>query len=182
LAGGTSLALQIRHRLSIDLVFFTQTDFDANSLSEFFEQELKFQQTFITKNTLKGLVNNVHIEFIAHKYPLINDLSTFECYRLYSLPDIAAMKLNAISGNGTRVKDFIDIYYLLNKFSIEDMLGFFEKKYNQKNSLLVLKSLIWYDDVELADWPVMIKDPKITWAEIKKKIKNEVTLYHKSLR
>ena len=53
---------------------------------------------------------------------------TEEGITFLSKEDIAAMKLNAIINSGQRLKDFIDIYFLLEHFSIKDMLGFFETK------------------------------------------------------
>ena len=80
------------------------------------------------------------------------------------------MKLNAISLNCQRVKDIIDIYFLLGKYSIGQMLGFYRKKYTLQNDTIVLKSLAWFDDVELSDWPVIIKEPKLTWTKVKKRL------------
>jgi hypothetical protein len=75
---------------------------------------------------------------------------------ILSKQDIAAMKLNAIAGNGTRSKDFIDVYFLLKEFSVQQLLSFYQTKYSQRNSLHVLKSLIYFDDISMADWPEMV--------------------------
>ena len=98
---------------------------------------------------------------------------------MLSLQDIIAMKLNAISGSGQRVKDFIDIFYLLQQFSLEQMVGFYKKKYQQYNELIVLKSLVYFDDIDFADWPVMNLDPNLKWAVIKKKLEKIVNNYLK---
>jgi len=110
LAGGTSLALQIGHRKSIDLDFFSIYDFETSNLQEFLENKYHFKTDYISINTLKGNIQNIKIDFISHKYQLVNPIIETENTRLYSIEDIAAMKLNAIAGNGTRSKDFIDIY------------------------------------------------------------------------
>lgn len=91
------------------------------------------------------------------------------------------MKLNAISVSGQRVKDFIDIYYLLEIYSVEDMIGFYKKKYAQYNEVNVLKSLCWFEDVDLSDWPVLLLHPKLKWVTVKKKIKDATSLYLKKL-
>jgi hypothetical protein len=87
------------------------------------------------------------------------------------------MKLNAISTSGQRSKDFIDIYYLLNKYDLGNMLEFYQKKYDQQNVAFVLKSLVYFDDVDLAGWPVLIENPKLKWADVKKKIGKVVMDY-----
>jgi hypothetical protein len=49
-------------------------------------------------------------------------------------------------------------------------LGFYRKKYTLQNDAIVLKSLLWFEDVELACWPVIIKDPKLSWLKVKKRL------------
>jgi len=61
------------------------------------------------------------------------------------------IKLNAISTSGQRSKDFIDIYYLLKKYRIGEMLEFYQEKHNQHNISFILKSLICFDDLYLAE-------------------------------
>jgi len=61
------------------------------------------------------------------------------------------MKLNAISVSGQRVKDFIDLFYLLDVYSVAEMLGFYKKKQAQYNEVNVLKSLAWLEDVDHSD-------------------------------
>ena len=67
--------------------------------------------------------------------------------RLASLEDICAMKLNAIAGNGTRIKDFIDVAFLSAKFSLQQMLDFYEQKYHA-NPLMPLKGLVYFADID----------------------------------
>jgi len=57
------------------------------------------------------------------------------------------------------------------------MLEFYKEKYNQDNTSFILKSLIYFDDVDLADWPVMIRDPMLKWVDVKKRIEKEVLEY-----
>ena len=71
--------------------------------------------------------------------------------------DIVAMKLNAIATSGQRSKDFVDIYYAFRKFSLKEMLDFYKKKYNQDDETHVLKSIIYFEDVDLSDWPVLLE-------------------------
>jgi len=89
---------------------------------------------------------------------------------MLSVEDIVAMKLNAISVSGQRVKDFIDLFYLLDVYSVAEMLDFYKKKYAQYNEVNVLKSLTWFEDVDLSDWPKLLKSPKVEWDTVKKKL------------
>ncbi|MDD3527529.1 MAG: nucleotidyl transferase AbiEii/AbiGii toxin family protein, partial [Bacteroidales bacterium] len=107
LVGGTALSLQIGHRISIDIYFFTRNDFDAQQLLQHLEQKYQFQEQYRHINTLKGIVNGVFVDFITHNYHMIKPNEHIEKITMASRPDIAAMKVNAIAGNGTRVKDFV---------------------------------------------------------------------------
>lgn len=174
LAGGTSLSLQIGHRISIDLDLFTQIDFDTNEVLEFLENSFDFNLTYSSKNTLKGNIGSVNLDLISHKYPMVANPIIIEGVRLLSIPDIAAMKLNAIVGNGTRSKDFVDIYFILKKYSLSEIIDFYKTKYNHRNILHVLKSLVYFDDISKYDWPNMILEKKITLNQVEKKIISHV--------
>jgi hypothetical protein len=179
LAGGTGLALQLGHRLSIDLDLFTLNEFDSEKHLQYIEGKYSFNVDYSAVNTLKGSIGNVKVDIISHPYKLVNPIVEIEGVRLYSVADIAAMKVNAIAGNGTRSKDFVDLYFLLKLFSVSQLLGFYEVKYNGRNTLHALKSLNFFDDVSLADWPVLI-DKKLTWNIIKTAINKRCNEYIKS--
>ena len=87
------------------------------------------------------------------------------------------MKLNAITINGQRIKDFIDVYFLLDKYSINEMLSFYKIKYNSHNTVNVLKSLIWFNDIDTSEWPLILYDKQLSWNKVKKTIKKAVFEY-----
>ena len=182
LAGGTSLALQIGHRISIDLDLFTQNDFDTNEILEFLEVSFDFKLVFSSKNTLKGSIEDVNIDIISHKYSLINKPIEIEGVRLLSIEDISAMKLNAIAGNGTRSKDFVDIYFILKQFSLSDLLDFYAIKYNSRNQLHVIKSLSYFDEISINDWPNMVLEKKLTLNQITKNILLNINQFNSCLK
>ena len=163
LAGGTGLALHLGHKLSVDLDMFSVQTFDNELYMEFLENKYKFSIDFSAQNTLKGSIGNVKIDFIAHQYTLLMPVVEAEQIRIYSLEDIAAMKINAIAGNGTRSKDFVDLFFLLEIFHIDKLLEFYEKKYSDRNIIHALKSLNYFEDADLSDWPVIIEKRELTW-------------------
>lgn len=91
---------------------FSTDAYDENALAEYLRSGYHFDLDFISKNTLKGEINGVQLDCIAHQYPWINSSVLEDNIRLASYDDIAAMKLNVIAGNGIRIKDFIDIAFL----------------------------------------------------------------------
>jgi hypothetical protein len=174
LAGGTALGLYNGHRKSADIDLFSDFSFDTSMMLENLVQDFDFNLLFSAVNTLKGSIGKTEVDIIAHRYNLINDPVVEDNIVILSEPDIVAMKLNAISTSGQRIKDFIDIYFLLAKYDLKTMLSFYLGKYNQKNDLLVLKSLIYFDDVEESEWPVMIREPDLKWKDVKRKIQKRV--------
>jgi hypothetical protein len=170
LVGGTSLALQIGHRISIDIDLFSDLSFDAQFYLEYLEKEYSFSMQYMHTNTLKGIINGAFVDFITHSYPNLKEPIYTEGIRLLSKPDIAAMKVNAISGNGTRSKDFVDIYFLLKEYSFKDVIDFYGAKYGGRNEFHALKSMTYFDDVNEEDWPNLILEPNLTLAVMKKEI------------
>lgn len=181
LVGGTALALKMGHRKSVDLDLFSNFSFDTTQLLENLSADFPFKLLFSANNTLKGSINKVQVDILAHRYPLVAEPVNVENISMLSNEDIVAMKLNAITMSGQRVKDFIDIYYLLNTFSVEEMIGFYKKKYSQYNDANVLKSLCWFDDVDLSDWPVLLESPQLNWKTVKNKIEKTTLIYLKKI-
>ena len=170
LVGGTALALYLGHRKSVDIDLFSITSFDEQMLLEILTHETGFTLHFSAKNTIKGSIEGIKTDIIAHRYPLIGDAISEQDISLVSIPDIIAIKLNDISLSGQRVKDFIDIYFLLDQYPVREMLAFYRKKYSLQNDTLVLKSLVWFEDADLADWPVMIEEPRLSWSKVRKRL------------
>ena len=177
LVGGTALALQLGHRTSIDIDLFSDFSFDTGYVLENLSADFGFTLFFSAANTVKGSIGGVQVDILAHRYPYIFPPVIHDNITMLSTEDIIAMKLNAISISGQRVKDFIDIYYLLKSYSVSDMIGFYKKKYALFNEVNVLKSLVWFEDIDQSDWPVLIQNPELKWAEIKKKISLETQKY-----
>lgn len=181
LAGDTSLAMQMGHRKSIDLDLFTQNDFDVNSTLELLEEDFKFEMNYSSKNTLKGSIDNIKIDLISHKYSLVKKPIILQETKILSIEDIAAMKLNAIAGNGTRPKDFIDIYFILKQYSVTEIINFYKIKYKTRNSLHVIKSLNYFDDISIQDWPEMILEKNLNLLKVKQTIEKHIKKFTENL-
>lgn len=108
------------------------------------EKRYKFQLDYQSKNTLKGEIDGIKVDLITHSYPLVKPLLYFDGVRMASPDDIAAMKLNAISVNGTRLKDFIDIAYLSSSLTLSQMVDAYEEKYSSRNPAMVIKALDYH--------------------------------------
>ncbi|MEN9523032.1 MAG: hypothetical protein RL065_1409 [Bacteroidota bacterium] len=174
LVGGTSLALQLGHRNSIDIDLFTHHEFNTNSLVDMLKNKgFKIEVSFQKGNALLSYINNIKVDFIRHNYPYIKPPITEEGITYLSMEDICAMKINAIHDSGKRLKDFIDIYFLLEHFSIKQMLDFFCIKYPNTNPVIPLRAITYFDDIDEDIDPPKLLHP-ISLDEIKNRIKDGV--------
>jgi len=178
LVGGTALALQIGHRISLDIDLFTQQDFDAQKLFLKLDNQFSISDLTEESNTLNFNITYpeksneiVKIDLIKYPYPLIKPILNVENIRLLSVEDIIPMKLSAVAGRGSK-KDFYDIFYFLKTYSFDQMFKLFEKKFPNTNKFHVIKSLTYFDDAEIEPNPQTIE--KIIWTEIKNTIVNEI--------
>jgi hypothetical protein len=168
---GTSLALQIGHRNSVDINLFGQQEINKDVFEDRLNNYGITEISQSTKNILISSVNNIKVDFVNYNYPLLKPYKTIENVRLAFLEDIAAMKLNAIMGRGSK-KDFIDLYFLLKKFSMKEIFDFYTDKYTNGSKFLVLKSLVYFTDADGQPQPKMYLD--FNWEICKQKIIQEV--------
>ena len=171
LVGGTALALRLGHRMSVDIDLFANILFNSSQMANYMRLQYEMQIDFMTENTIKGEINGVAVDILAHQYPWNESPEVINGIRLAGLSDIAAMKLNAISGDGTRLKDFCDIAFLSSKLSLTQMLNGYQQKYNS-NPLVPLKALVYFNDI---DFNVPIKltgSREFNWNRIEKRILN----------
>ena len=84
------------------------------------------------------------------------------------------MKINAIEGRGTK-KDFIDIYFLLQHYSLKEILNYYQEKYPENSIFRALMSLTYFDDAEDQFMPKMFQD--VSWDEIKRVVHDAVKNY-----
>lgn len=180
LVGGTALSLQIGHRISIDIDFFTREAFDQQEMLQHLESNYGFQEQYSHTSTLKGIINGVFVDLLRHNYKYVAEPLNIMGIRLASKQDIAAMKVNAITGNGTRVKDFIDIYFLLKEFSFQEIIDFYKIKYDSRNDFHAIKSLTYFDEIVAEPWPKMMREKDLNLKEIKSEITQHRNDYLKS--
>ena len=180
LAGGTNLALQLGHRKSIDLDMFSYQEFDALNVEKHFLENYNFvARRVFEKNTVLGYIDGIKVDFISHEYPLL-DLPFIESgIRMYGLQDIACMKLVAISDNGTRLKDFVDIAFLSTRMSLNEMLLAYSKKYKRLNYFHALKGLSYFEDIDFDVHIDLVNSKEFDWKKIEIRIIEMIKFEHK---
>lgn len=171
LVGGTALALQIGHRNSIDIDLFGNSEIKVDLFIDTLKSFGEVVVTQSTKNVLITKINNIKVDFVNYKYPLLTNALLVENIRMLPTRDIAAMKLNAIAGRGSK-KDFIDLFFLLEEFSLKEIFSFYTQKYPDGSVFMVQKSLAYFEDADIQLQPKMFKD--FNWETCKQKIIEEV--------
>lgn len=177
LVGGTALALQYGHRKSVDLDFFGVLPEDKELLIDIARTLGDIQVINQTRMILQLIVNQVKVDFVDYsRYLWIDEPINGDGFVLASDCDIAAMKVNAIIGRGTR-KNFIDLYVLLQHYSLKEIMNFYRQKYPEFSEYRALLSMTYFEDAEMQDMPQMFIDT--SWEDMKKTIVEAVKAYQK---
>ncbi len=168
LVGGTALALQMGNRESIDLDLFSTADFSSNEILSSLLNDYQIIVNNQLTQTLISTINQVKVDFIKFHYPFIRPFVIIENIRMASIEDIAALKLDAITGRGSK-KDFYDLFFLLQHYSIDELFSFYSEKYPHQTTFHVIRSLSYFEDAEKQPNPIVF-DKTITWEIVKQKI------------
>lgn len=176
LVGGTSLALQYGHRLSVDLDFFSEELIDHEEV--LFNIKTLGKVDVVSKSKFINcfFINDIKVDFVSLPYKWIDAPILEDSMKLASIKDISAMKLSAITNRGSK-KDFIDIELLLHTLGLKEMMSYYHQKYPDGMEMMVLRSLVYFDDAEKQADPVMLTS--YNWTKIKSTISSAVNDYIK---
>ncbi len=173
LVGGTALALYYGHRISEDIDLFSQQDYDLTALKAHVQKNFGADIYFETSIGIRCMIDNVKTDFLNYPYPPIDKAVTNDGIRLLKVPDIAAMKLAAINNRGAK-RDFYDLYFLLQHYSLRQLVEFFAKKFKITSLFSLYMSLTYFNDAEIEAEPILIKDKNLGWPQVKKFIEQKV--------
>lgn len=159
LAGGTAVALQLGHRISYDLDFFTDKNFDEKVIVAELEKLARMEIDTLKKGTILGRLNGVKISLFFYRYQLISPAIFWQGVNIAGVEDLSCMKLDAIQSRGTK-RDFIDFWAILHSgLDLKQIFELFEKKYFgvKYSKSHLLRSLTYFEDAEKDDMPEMLK-------------------------
>ena len=145
--GGTALsAIYLHHRESEDLDFFSETEFDNEDIEDFIEEIAKsknLQVRFTPRERVrifelikKGKVE-IKVDFGYYPYKRLKKGIKVNNVEVDSIRDIATNKLHTVTSR-TEVKDFVDLYFLLKKFTFWDLLYGVKEKFRMELDLVWL--------------------------------------------
>lgn len=178
LVGGTALALYWGHRVSIDLDFFTDRKINLDELEGKINQ---LENTLLTSKNPIGLIysaDGIKCDFVNYPYRFFYPMQWTEGYILAHIDDVVSLKLGAIANRGAK-KDFYDLYYIFQHYTLSQLIELYKKKFNVSDVLPLLKSLVYFGDAEDELPPKLIKDKNLSWPQVKKFIEQKV---HEAVR
>jgi len=171
LAGGTGLALHLGHRFSVDLDFFSSfadaVGVDERAIMREVFEEPSLSVTFDKDMTFVANWRGVGISFFRlFLYPLVQPPQMVNGIPVASIPEIGAMKLAAIIDRGTR-KDLVDLYYILQQVSLDDLFQVAAVKYARVRTFAIsaTRALAYFDDAEALPMPRMLD--RTPWPKMK---------------
>jgi len=169
---GTALALQLGHRRSEDIDFFSESEFRNEEIINFI-LKLGGSIDSESKGTLLGSIGGSKISFFHYTYPLVSDALCIGRIKIASVDDIAARKVIAIAQRSEK-KDFFDMYEILKVYSPAKVKELLMQKYGEKriNCYHTLKSFFYFTEAEKSPDPVSLN--RTTWKQVKQFfVKNE---------
>jgi hypothetical protein len=169
LAGGTALALQIGHRLSVDLDFFSPIHRDIPALLDALRNALAPFSIVLADSSwgnLALMANGVRVGFYGYGYELVSPPGYVEGVKLASLADIGLMKLDALLGRASR-KDFHDLYAICQRLSLEQLLDLAPRKYPAVRDFAAqaARHMVYFERAEQEKPVPLIED--VAWETVK---------------
>jgi len=138
LVGGTALGLLRGHRESVDIDLFSDAPYDS---IDFVTIDTFLRNTFSYVDTNEYKVDGMGKSYYVGKSNddcikldlyytdrFINEMLLIDDFRLATIEEIIAMKIDVISRGG-RKKDFWDIHELKDDYSIEKMVAIHKQRY-----------------------------------------------------
>ncbi|MDP2909868.1 MAG: nucleotidyl transferase AbiEii/AbiGii toxin family protein [bacterium] len=151
LVGGTALALQMGHRISVDFDMFSSEKIPTNFLKKIEKvfKNSKVSLAIKTPDQLSVKVNGVKIDFVSYPFPPILGFISYKKINILRIREIAAMKAQTL-GRRPALKYYIDLYFILKdeKINLNEIINVADKKFKDEfNGRLFLEQLLYLEDV-----------------------------------
>lgn len=170
LADGTGLALQIGHRISVDLDFFSRETFlTENVFQEMRRLGLNPRVLEESEGSLTVTIDGTKVSLFRYPYPFIEEMKDADGVPVAGVIDIASMKIIATSQRGAK-RDFFDLYFILQDIPFrkiaENMVHRFGN--DRLNPVHIGKSLVFFNDADTDPDPRMLGNDNPSWEGMKK--------------
>lgn len=170
LAGGTGLALQLGHRISMDLDFFTHKAFSTEqAFQEVKRLGLNPKLLEESEGSLTVTIDGTKVSMFRYPYPFIEEMKEADDVPVASVIDIASMKIIAISQRGAK-RDFFDLYFILQDIPFRKIAENMTKRFGNDriNPVHIGKSIVFFNDADADPEPRLSRKDKPSWEKVKK--------------
>lgn len=175
LAGGTALALQIGHRISVDFDFFSEKEIPSELLPKIKKifRDSKVEVVVDHSEQLTVSITGINLTFAKYPFPPIFRLKKYKGIKMLSVSEIAATKSYSLGRRAT-LKDYVDLYYLLKEkyLTLQKLINITKKKYKEFDPRLFLEQLIFLEDVE--DIEIQFLKKRVSKKEIEKFFQSQI--------
>ena len=173
LVGGTALSLQLGHRMSGDIDLFTTNPFDKSAMTKYLISNHNFRLPSISDMAIRGFIGNVKVDIVYYENGFLNPSIAVNGIRMADLEDIAVMKLEAIASVQNRLKDYVDLAFLSEHLSLEQMLKGFARKFDLDQAF-PLRSLATFSQIDLSP-DIFLMKGKFAWPKIMGRINEMIS-------
>ena len=180
LAGGTALALQLRHRESFDFDLFRNAEIKLPVKQKVFKglKGYPLKTLVDTADELSVVLKNeIKLSLINYFWdPLFPLLKIPGIIPLLSIKDIAATKAYALGRRGS-YRDYFDLYVIIKSghAALPDIIKWCRKKYGEVFSeRMFLEQLTYMDDMESGEKLKFIDEQYISPKDIVKFFKSKI--------
>ena len=181
LAGETGLALQLGHRRSDDMDFFSDRLFNTDAMLSLIPVD---KVLFTALGTVHCEIKDIRISLLYYDVPLIHSPLSWHGINVAHVKDIVAEKIKSISQRGSK-KDFIDLYAMLKmRHSVPEVFEFFKERFTRSdiNFYHVLKSLTFFEDAEQEPLPlILLSGEDWKWENIKSFFIDNISMFEHEL-
>lgn len=178
LAGGTALALQVGHRVSVDFDFFTNDEFDPVAVVQAMQAiSVEVQPLKLEPGTAVMIVDGVKVSLFQYPYPFAEPMELFNGTKVAGIVDITGMKLIAIMQCGAR-RDFVDLYTVLRATPFRVVAHNAIQRFGPTliEPVIIGKALAWFADADAQPDPMYLGKP-LQWSAIKRFFRSSVSQF-----
>jgi hypothetical protein len=168
LAGGTSLALFLGHRVSVDLDLFSEETFVPDLLAgELRSVQLNPEVMQLAPGTLSVVTDGVKASFFHYAPSFVDPPKQYKGLAVASILDVAAMKLIAIAQRSAR-RDFVDLYVILQQMPFSAVAARAVRRYGAGliEPVMIGKGFTWFEDADGEPDPQYLGQP-LLWGDVK---------------
>ncbi|MBN1331330.1 nucleotidyl transferase AbiEii/AbiGii toxin family protein [Candidatus Dojkabacteria bacterium] len=174
LAGGTSLALQIGHRKSIDFDLFHNAPINTEEILKLLDKNRISNVIVDTQDEFTLIYNQMKLTFLNYPFNVKTNVKLENIESIDPLT-IAAMKAYAL-GRRAKWKDYVDLYFVSRKYSLDHIIdrakNIFDNLFSEK---LFRTQLCYFDDVDYTEKVEYTEGHEVTDKKIKEHLKKVST-------